>query len=1072
MRRRVALNRVAVLGLAILVALVALTISGVIAATAGATETRSLTNSADTHILENAPKKNYGTVTSLGVGGDEPAGTGKDKSALLKWSLSTIPAGSKISSASVTLNVTNTSTQTYQAYELKRPWVESAATWLLYATGKSWQTAGAHGSLDRGTTVVGSVSPSTTGKQTFALSPALVQSWVDNPASNNGIIIAGATNTDGFAFSSRETSTSSLRPQLTLNLSLDTTPPETTIDSGPSGTVSSSSTSFAFSSSEPNSTFECSLDGGAFTSCSSPKSYTGLSEGSHTFQVRAKDTANNVDPTPASRTWTVDTVAPSVSIDSGPSGAVSNTSASFTFSSNDQGATFECSLDGDAFASCSSLQAYSTLSEGFHTFQVKAIDAVGNSSTATRTWTVDTVAPSVSIDSGPSGAVSGTSASFTFSSNDKSATFQCSLDGAAFASCSSPKSYTGLSEGSHTFQVRATDAAGNTDPIPASTTWMVDAVAPDTTLDSGPSGTITVAEATFEFSSEAGATFECRLDGIAYSACSSPKSYTNLSNSSHTFDVRATDAAGNVDASPASGTFRVDVPPPPDTTAPETTIDSGPSGTVSTSSADFAFSSSEPYSTFECSLDSAAYTACTSPKSYSGLSEGSHTLQAKATDQAGNTDASPASRTWTVDTSSPETTIDSGPADGATLSSGDVSFTFSSDEAGSTFQCQLDPLESAPASCTSPKSYSGLMAGTEYTFSVWATDASGNPDATPATSTFTPLETRTNVRDFGATGNGTSNDTAAFEAAMAAAGANEVVYVPAGTFRVVNVNLPSDTTVEVEGTATIKKFGTNNGPVFTMQGVTNSSFVQNIHVYGVNGDFTMDLTDAPIHSTGFRLRGVKDFSIKNMDEIGRAQASGVNNILMPVISFLPADTTPLNGEYEHPHNGVIENISVENQSYGWGAIQTTGGEDIHFQDITSEGGAALRLENFENNSTTLDDLTADNITCINGKNAVNMNPHNADNGDVHITDVTGDSCQEVIRMGDDPAFPNANFDSTSTIDGVTAIPGSSAQASPGNGGDGWIVGDSQNCVDADPNLVYSVQISNLSCGGLPSRNWP
>jgi hypothetical protein len=92
--------------------------------------------------------------------------------------------------------------------------VQSAATWLLYTTGKSWQTAGAKGSLDRGTMVVGTMSPSTTGKQTFALSPAIVQSWVDTPLSNNGIIIANATNTDGFNFSSRESTTSSLRPQL------------------------------------------------------------------------------------------------------------------------------------------------------------------------------------------------------------------------------------------------------------------------------------------------------------------------------------------------------------------------------------------------------------------------------------------------------------------------------------------------------------------------------------------------------------------------------------------------------------------------------------------------------------------------------------------------------------------------------------------------------------------------------------------------------------------------------------------------------------------------------------------
>jgi hypothetical protein len=90
-----------------------------------------------------------------------------------------------------------------------------------------------------------------------------------------------------------------------------------------------------------------------------------------------------------------------------------------------------------------------------------------------------------------------------------------------------------------------------------------------------------------------------------------------------------------------------------------------------------------------------------------------------------------------ADTTPPETTITSGPS--GSVSGTTATFEFTSSELGSTFQCQLLPLESAPASCTSPKSYSGLTAGTQYTYSVWATDASGNTDATgPATSTFTP----------------------------------------------------------------------------------------------------------------------------------------------------------------------------------------------------------------------------------------------------------------------------------------------------------------------------------------------
>jgi hypothetical protein len=89
-------------------------------------------------------------------------------------------------------------------------------------------------------------------------------------------------------------------------------------------------------------------------------------------------------------------------------------------------------------------------------------------------------------------------------------------------------------------------------------------------------------------------------------------------------------------------------PPPPDTTAPETTIDSGPSGTVDTGSATFTFSANEAVRTFRCRLDNAAFADCTSPKTYSGLTNGTYTFEVAAVDVAGNTDQTAASRTWTV----------------------------------------------------------------------------------------------------------------------------------------------------------------------------------------------------------------------------------------------------------------------------------------------------------------------------------------------------------------------------------------------------------------------------------------
>src|SRR5688572_32406600 len=78
----------------------------------------------------------------------------------------------------------------------------------------------------------------------------------------------------------------------------DTTPPETTIDSGPPSTTTSTFATFTFSSNEANSTFKCSLDGAHFANCTSPRSYSGLALGQHSFRVRATDGAHpsNTDP--------------------------------------------------------------------------------------------------------------------------------------------------------------------------------------------------------------------------------------------------------------------------------------------------------------------------------------------------------------------------------------------------------------------------------------------------------------------------------------------------------------------------------------------------------------------------------------------------------------------------------------------------------------------------------------------------------------------------------------------------------------------------------------------------------
>ena len=500
--------------------------------------------------------------------------------------------------------------------------------------------------------------------------------------------------------------------------------PKTTMGSKPPAVTAATSASFTLSSDTAGATFQCSLDDAGFTPCTSPVSYSGLSNGSHTFRVRARDSLGAVDASPATWTWIVDTVAPDTSIASGPSGTVGSSAASFGFTATEAG-SFECKLDSGAWGGCTSPKSYSGLGEGAHTFSVRALDALGNvdGTPATRTWTVDTVAPDTTITGGPSGTVGSSSASFGFTATE-AGSFECRFDSGAWGACSSPKAYSGLGDGAHTFSVRGIDAVGNVDATPASRSWTVDTGSPDTSITGGASGTVGSSAASFGFSSSEAGTFECNLDAGAWVACGSPKAYSGLGDGEHTFSVRAIDTVGNIDATPARRTWTVD------TTAPNTSISSGPSGTVGSSSASFGFSTTEA-GTFECRLDSGAWGACTSPKSYSGLGDGEHTFSVRGIDAVGNVEASPAGRTWTVDTVAPDTSIASGPS-GAVASPG-ASFAFAAAGA-TTFECKLNG--GAWDACTSPKSYAGLGDGA-HTFSVRAIDAVGNVDASPATRTWT-----------------------------------------------------------------------------------------------------------------------------------------------------------------------------------------------------------------------------------------------------------------------------------------------------------------------------------------------
>jgi uncharacterized protein (DUF2141 family) len=355
----------------------------------------------------------------------------------------------------------------------------------------------------------------------------------------------------------------------------------------PSSPTSSASATIGFTLGESGGTVECRVDSGSWGACTSvsgttgSKAVTGLADGSHTVSVRQTDAASNVSPVGTTSSWTVDATAPSTpaSFSGVPSSPTSSTSATISFVLGESGGTVECRVDSGSWGACTSVsgttgsRTLSGLPVGAHTVSVRQTDAAGNVSQVgtTASWTVaaaDTTAPVApgSFTGVPSSPTNQTGATISFVLGESGGTVECRVDSGSWGACTSvsgttgSKAVTGLADGSHTVSVRQTDAASNVSPVGTTSSWTVDTVAPSAPVLSGaPSGFTSLTTASISFSGEVGAVFTCSLDGGAYSACISPASLTGLSVGSHSFAVKATDAAGNA-SQEASVTWLVSAP--------------------------------------------------------------------------------------------------------------------------------------------------------------------------------------------------------------------------------------------------------------------------------------------------------------------------------------------------------------------------------------------------------------------------------------------------------------------------------------------------------------------------------
>jgi hypothetical protein len=261
-------------------------------------------------------------------------------------------------------------------------------------------------------------------------------------------------------------------------------PPAPTLTATPPNPSNQDTATFEFSDADAT-VFQCRLDSTSpadFSPCVSPKIYSGLADGSHTFDVLGVN-ADGPGP-PATFSWTIDTQPPPApSITARPPDPSNDSGPTFRFSDSEDGVTFKCGIDSSPLDECASPKTFTGLVSGRHTFRVRAFDQAGNESGATRySWTVDlSPPPAPTITGSPPNPTSATSASFNFTDSEAGVTFSCALDGGDSSSCASPAAYSGLAQAAHVFSVRAVDTAGN---IGAATSfgWSViagaDTVAP------------------------------------------------------------------------------------------------------------------------------------------------------------------------------------------------------------------------------------------------------------------------------------------------------------------------------------------------------------------------------------------------------------------------------------------------------------------------------------------------------------------------------------------------------------------------------------------------------------------
>ena len=570
--------------------------------------------------------------------------------------------------------------------------------------------------------------------ETFSIIPTGLAAWTANlPAATSlpdGIYTAQAEMSDSGGnngFSALAT------------FEVDKTAPTASITSGPAQPYSTSTSAmFAFSAVDPTvnqassgvGSLQYELDNGSWTTVTNPLTLTattatssltltGLSQGAHQMAVRAIDNAGNIGNASTTYAWNVDTIGPTTSIVAfGNSGYTNLASPQFTTvtgtAADSLGVTsVAISLEqnstgqywnGTTFSGttqtfsiiptgttswAASLPSADSLPDGVYTVAAQAPDTLGNIGSSTpATFDVDLTPPTASVASGPNSVTNSTTATFTISAADPTvngvssgvASIQYELDGGSWNTGTSPVVFSGLSNGAHNFAVRAIDDAGNIGVASTNYAWTVNTVPPTASIGAfGNSGYTNLASP--QFTTVTGTAADTvAVASVVISLENSAGMYWNGTSFSSSTEIFATSASGTTAWAagiPASGT----------------------------------------------------------------VPDGVYTVQAEATDTAGNIGLSPTA-TFDLDRTAPLASVLTGPSavsggSTATLTFSAADPTVNGVSSGvASLQYELDGGSWTTA--TSPVTLTSLQEGA-HTFAVRAIDHAGNIGAASAPYSWTTV---------------------------------------------------------------------------------------------------------------------------------------------------------------------------------------------------------------------------------------------------------------------------------------------------------------------------------------------